>query len=217
MWIAIPREQFDHDFLMETKLSQDVGANGLFGGTMLGLTAEATARCGGAAGGCTSGTSAAAIMNDVDRGGSGSSVVAKRRTTIAAQSTTACTRNDRTNVRVRIALSNHEGHEASQAHEDSSSRPSTPSCTERHYAQRPWRVAATPQLPSQKLPCHLRAPLNGSRFFHREDGRTGGPGGVSCSSCMPRRGDCAVFVRRRAARNKKILASLRPPILPSSL
>src|SRR5262245_44357962 len=37
VWIAVPRERFGQDFLMETKLSQGIGANGLFGGTMLDI------------------------------------------------------------------------------------------------------------------------------------------------------------------------------------
>jgi hypothetical protein len=46
-------------------------------------------------------------MNDVERGGSGSSVAATIRTTIVAPIAQVCTRNDRTNVRVRIALLRH--------------------------------------------------------------------------------------------------------------
>lgn len=37
VWIAVPRERFGQDFLMEMKLAQGIGANGLFGGTMLSL------------------------------------------------------------------------------------------------------------------------------------------------------------------------------------
>ena len=37
VWIAIPRDRFDQDFLMEMKLAQGIGANGLYGGTMLNL------------------------------------------------------------------------------------------------------------------------------------------------------------------------------------
>ena len=37
LWIAIPRERLGQDFLMEMKLAQGIGANGLFGGTMLNL------------------------------------------------------------------------------------------------------------------------------------------------------------------------------------
>ena len=37
VWIAIPRERFGQDFLMEMKLAQGIGANGLYGGTMLSL------------------------------------------------------------------------------------------------------------------------------------------------------------------------------------
>ena len=37
VWIAIPRERFGQDFLMEMKLAQGIGANGLYGGTMLNL------------------------------------------------------------------------------------------------------------------------------------------------------------------------------------
>ena len=38
VWIAVPRERFGTDFLMEMKLAQGIGANGLYGGTMLNLT-----------------------------------------------------------------------------------------------------------------------------------------------------------------------------------
>ena len=37
VWIAIPRDRLGQDFLMEMKLAQGIGANGLFGGTMLNL------------------------------------------------------------------------------------------------------------------------------------------------------------------------------------
>lgn len=37
VWLAIPRERFGQDFLMEMKLAQGIGASGLFGGTMLNL------------------------------------------------------------------------------------------------------------------------------------------------------------------------------------
>jgi hypothetical protein len=37
VWIAVPRDRFGQDFLMEMKLAQGIGANGLFGGTMLNL------------------------------------------------------------------------------------------------------------------------------------------------------------------------------------
>jgi len=37
VWIAVPRERLGRDFLMEMKLAQGIGANGLFGGTMLNL------------------------------------------------------------------------------------------------------------------------------------------------------------------------------------
>ena len=37
VWIAVPRERFGQDFLMEMKLAQGIGANGLYGGTMLNL------------------------------------------------------------------------------------------------------------------------------------------------------------------------------------
>jgi len=37
VWIAVPRERLGKDFLMEMKLAQGIGANGLFGGTMLNL------------------------------------------------------------------------------------------------------------------------------------------------------------------------------------
>jgi len=37
VWIAVPRERFNQDFLLETKLSQGIGANGLFGGTMMDI------------------------------------------------------------------------------------------------------------------------------------------------------------------------------------
>src|SRR5688572_16162458 len=37
VWIAVPRERLGQDFLMEMKLAQGIGANGLFGGTMLNL------------------------------------------------------------------------------------------------------------------------------------------------------------------------------------
>ncbi|HEX7122265.1 MAG TPA: zinc-dependent metalloprotease [Gemmatimonadaceae bacterium] len=37
VWIAIPRERFGQDFLMEMKLAQGIGTRGLFGGTMLNL------------------------------------------------------------------------------------------------------------------------------------------------------------------------------------
>lgn len=37
VWIAVPRERLGEDFLMEMKLAQGVGANGLYGGTMLNL------------------------------------------------------------------------------------------------------------------------------------------------------------------------------------
>src|SRR6185295_9113501 len=52
-----------------------------------------------------------------------------------------------------------------------------------------------------------------SRFFHREDGRTGGAGGSYCLSRSTLPEDCAVGPRRLAMRNPKILASRnsRPP------
>jgi hypothetical protein len=37
VWIAVPADRFGKDFLMEMKLAQGIGANGLFGGTMLSL------------------------------------------------------------------------------------------------------------------------------------------------------------------------------------
>jgi hypothetical protein len=37
VWIAVPRERLGKDFLMEMKLAQGIGANGLYGGTMLNL------------------------------------------------------------------------------------------------------------------------------------------------------------------------------------
>ena len=37
LWIAVPRERLGKDFLMEMKLAQGIGANGLYGGTMLNL------------------------------------------------------------------------------------------------------------------------------------------------------------------------------------
>ena len=37
LWIAVPRELLGKDFLMEMKLAQGIGANGLYGGTMLNL------------------------------------------------------------------------------------------------------------------------------------------------------------------------------------
>src|SRR4030095_3921914 len=37
VWIAVPRERLGKDFLMEMKLAQGIGANGLFGGSMLNL------------------------------------------------------------------------------------------------------------------------------------------------------------------------------------
>jgi hypothetical protein len=37
VWIAVPQGRFGSDFLMEMKLAQGVGANGLFGGTMLSI------------------------------------------------------------------------------------------------------------------------------------------------------------------------------------
>ncbi len=37
VWLAIPPSKFNSDFLMEMKLAQGIGANGLFGGTMLNL------------------------------------------------------------------------------------------------------------------------------------------------------------------------------------
>ena len=37
VWIAVPADRFGQDFLMEMKLAQGIGANGLFGGTMLSL------------------------------------------------------------------------------------------------------------------------------------------------------------------------------------
>lgn len=37
VWLAIPKDRFDHEFLMETKLAQGIGAANLFGGTMLNL------------------------------------------------------------------------------------------------------------------------------------------------------------------------------------
>jgi hypothetical protein len=44
-------------------------------------------------------------MNVVEIGGSGNSVVAKMRTTITAESMAVCTRNEKTNVLVRIGPS----------------------------------------------------------------------------------------------------------------
>ena len=37
VWIAVPRERLGKDFLMEMKLAQGIGANGLYGGSMLNL------------------------------------------------------------------------------------------------------------------------------------------------------------------------------------
>lgn len=37
VWIAIPRDRLGKEFLMEMKLAQGIGANGLYGGTMLNL------------------------------------------------------------------------------------------------------------------------------------------------------------------------------------
>ena len=37
VWIAVPADRLGKDFLMEMKLAQGIGANGLFGGTMLSL------------------------------------------------------------------------------------------------------------------------------------------------------------------------------------
>ena len=37
VWLAVPSERLGKDFLMEMKLAQGIGANGLFGGTMLNL------------------------------------------------------------------------------------------------------------------------------------------------------------------------------------
>jgi hypothetical protein len=37
VWIAVPLDRFGQDFLMEMKLAQGIGANGLYGGTMLSL------------------------------------------------------------------------------------------------------------------------------------------------------------------------------------
>jgi hypothetical protein len=37
VYIAVPRERLGKDFLMEMKLAQGIGANGLYGGTMLNL------------------------------------------------------------------------------------------------------------------------------------------------------------------------------------
>jgi hypothetical protein len=37
VWIAVPKERFGNDFLMEMKLAQGIGANGLYGGLMLNL------------------------------------------------------------------------------------------------------------------------------------------------------------------------------------
>lgn len=37
LYLAIPREKFGTDFLMETKLAQGIGAGGLFGGTMMDI------------------------------------------------------------------------------------------------------------------------------------------------------------------------------------
>ena len=37
VWIAVPADRIGKDFLMEMKLAQGIGANGLFGGTMLSL------------------------------------------------------------------------------------------------------------------------------------------------------------------------------------
>ena len=37
VWIAVPHERFGQDFLMEMKLAQGIGANGLYGGTMLSI------------------------------------------------------------------------------------------------------------------------------------------------------------------------------------
>jgi hypothetical protein len=37
VWIAVPRDRLGKDFLMEMKLAQGIGANGLYGGTMLNL------------------------------------------------------------------------------------------------------------------------------------------------------------------------------------
>ncbi|HEX5076810.1 MAG TPA: zinc-dependent metalloprotease [Gemmatimonadaceae bacterium] len=37
LWIAVPKERLGKDFLMEMKLAQGIGANGLYGGTMLNL------------------------------------------------------------------------------------------------------------------------------------------------------------------------------------
>jgi hypothetical protein len=37
VWIAVPRERFGQDFVMEMKLAQGIGADGLYGGTMLNL------------------------------------------------------------------------------------------------------------------------------------------------------------------------------------
>jgi len=37
VWLAVPSDRLGKDFLMEMKLAQGIGANGLFGGTMLNL------------------------------------------------------------------------------------------------------------------------------------------------------------------------------------
>jgi hypothetical protein len=38
VWIVVPAERFGTDFLMEMKIAQGIGANGLYGGLMLNLT-----------------------------------------------------------------------------------------------------------------------------------------------------------------------------------
>lgn len=37
LWLAVPKDRFGQDFLMEMKLAQGIGAAGLYGGTMLSL------------------------------------------------------------------------------------------------------------------------------------------------------------------------------------
>ncbi len=53
----------------------------------------------------------------------------------------------------------------------------------------------------------------GSRFFHREDGRTGGPRGENFlgSQLTTTHGNCAVDVVRREAQTTRNLPSSRPP------
>ncbi len=49
LYLAIPRDRLGKDFLMEMKIAQGIGANGLFGGTMLADREGAVGRAGGGA------------------------------------------------------------------------------------------------------------------------------------------------------------------------